>query len=102
MSGELKQFRRMVNERGERLRKLPFQTLKQTILEPERITIGRRQGTIAVIVDSRLSGGVIVVVQGFMDGRLLPFLKDVALDGFYKYPDETIAPLTQQDMWDYS
>ena len=26
---------------------------------------------------------------------------NVLLDGFYKYPDETTAPLTREDMWDF-
>jgi hypothetical protein len=36
-----------------------------------------------------------------MKKRFLPMVWDVALDGFYKYPDETMAPMTREDMWAY-
>jgi len=27
--------------------------------------------------------------------------KSVALDGFYEYPDETVAPMKDEEFWDF-
>jgi hypothetical protein len=45
------------------------------------------------------SGGVRVVVQGFMKNKL--FGQSVALDGFYKYPDETVAPMPDVAFYEF-
>ncbi len=48
------------------------------------------------------SGGVLVVIQGYLKSRWFgSFVSTFALDGFYKYPDETMAPMTQEDIWEY-
>jgi len=92
----------MVNERGNRLRKLGYDQLKELTDEPtEQISIGSRSATISIIVQLLPSDRIRVVVQGFMKGRLVPMIRDVALDGFYKSPDETIAPLTDDDMYKF-
>ena len=92
-------FRELVNKRGDELRKLEFAKLTQLVRHSaEQITIGNRKATIALIVQPQLSGGILVVVQGFMAGKFLRFVKDVALDGFYKYSDETMAPMSDEDM----
>jgi len=46
------------------------------------------------------SGGVQVVVQGFFEHHFLPGAS-VAWDGFCKYLDETMAPMSQPDLWDF-
>jgi hypothetical protein len=88
-------------ERGRRLRKLPFRELKQLATEPtEHLVVESRPATIGIIVfPLPASGGIQVVVQGFLKARLLG--KHVALDGFYKYPDETIAPMSAEDFWGF-
>jgi len=91
----------MVNERADTLRKLPFQQLKALKQSTETITLKKRQGTIAIIVNQLASGGVLIVVQGFLKWRLLPRVWTVGLDGFYKYSDETMAPMTREDEWTY-
>ena len=66
-------------------RKLPFAQLKQLGESPvEHLSVESRSATIGIIVEPISGGGLRVVVQGFMDGRLIPFIKNVALDGFYK------------------
>jgi hypothetical protein len=96
---ELASFRTMVNERGARLRQLPFAKLKQLMNEPiEQVMVESRKATIGIIVLALPSGGIQVVLQGFLEHRFMPG-KSVALDGFYKYPDETTAPMSTEDFY---
>lgn len=95
---QLAAFRTMVEERGARLRHLPF--AKLTNQPSEEVVVDSRRGTIATLVIPVPSGGVQVVVQGFLEHRFFPG-KSVALDGFYKYPDESIAPMSPQDFWHF-
>lgn len=82
----LSKFREAINDRGERLRKVPFKELKQLVDTPiEHVTVESRPATISIIVHPPPSGGIRVVVQGFMKAKLLG--QNVALDGFYKYSD---------------
>jgi len=93
-------FREIVNERGERLRQLPFEELKRLANGPiEHLTVDSRPATIGIIVQSLPSGGIRVVVQGFMKARFIG--SNVALDGFYKYPDETTAPMPDQEFYEF-
>jgi len=39
------------------------------------------------------------VVQGFTKAKLLG--KHVALDGFYKYPDETAGPMPDEELYEF-
>jgi hypothetical protein len=65
-------FRKIVDERGERLRRVAFEDLKQLTAEPtERVTVESRPATIAIIVQPLPSGGLRVVVQGFMKARFI-------------------------------
>ena len=85
----LEKFRQMVNERGAHLRQVPFSQLKDSS-GFEKLTVDSRPAMIAtIILPLPASGGIQVIVQGFMETRLIG--KHVALDGFYKYPDDTVA-----------
>jgi hypothetical protein len=96
----LSTFRDIVNERGARLRKLPFEELARRGESPiEHLSVASRPATISVIVQSLPSGGIRVVVQGFMKARL--FGQNVALDGFYKYPDGIVAPMPKEDLYEF-
>ncbi len=91
-------FRKIVNERGERLRRLPFEELKRLGDTPvENLVVESRPATVGIIVQPAASGGIRVVVQGFMKAKILG--KNVALDGFYKYPDETVAPMPESEFY---
>ena len=85
-------FQRIIDERGQRLRKRSFAELKGLARLPEHITVESRSATIGTIVLPMPSGGLQIVVQGFLKHRFLPG-KSVALDGFCKYPDESIVPM---------
>ncbi len=96
----LSKFRDIVNDRGERLRKLPFEELKrrgETAIE--HLTVESRPATIGIIVQPLPTGGIRVVVQGFLRAKLIG--QHVALDGFYKYSDETVAPMPEEDFYDF-
>ncbi len=59
-----------------------------------------RKATIGNIVRHPPSGGIQVVLQGFLEHRLMPG-KSVALDGFYKYPDETVSEMKAEEFWEF-
>ena len=101
VSESLRTFRRIVNERGQSLRKLPFQRLEELEERTESFMLGKRKAKVAIIVNHLPSGGVLVIVQGLLKKRFIPMVLDVAVDGFYKYPNETMAPMTDEDKWDY-
>jgi hypothetical protein len=94
-------FQKIVNERGERLRKLGFEELKQLGAAPsEHLTVESRPATNSIIVQPRSDGSLRVVVQGFMNARFVPG-KHVALDGFYKYPDGRAALMPDEEFYEF-
>jgi hypothetical protein len=60
----------MVEERGARLRQLPF--AKPTNQSSEEVEVESRRGTIGTILIPLPTGGVQVVVQGFLEHRFFP------------------------------
>ena len=91
----------MVQERCAHLRQLSLAEIKQLANHPvETVVVKSRKGTIGIILLPMPSNGVQVVVQGFLEHRFMPG-KSLALDGFYKYPDETTAPVTTEEFWDF-
>jgi hypothetical protein len=102
----LASFREIVNERGQKLRQLKFEELRQLIKSLpegpiERLTVDSRPATIGIIVEPKADGTLRVVVQGFMNARHVPLVKHVALDGFYKRPDETVAPMPAVEFYEF-
>ena len=95
-------FRKIVDERGAELRRYPFEDLKQHAAQPtETLVVESRPATISIIVQDAADGGIRVVVQGFMSGKLLPCIKNVALDGFYKYPDERVVAMPDEEFYKF-
>jgi hypothetical protein len=91
----------MVEDRGARLRKLPFAELKQLVDQPaEDVMVESRKGTTGIIVLGLPDGAIQVVLQGFLEHRFMPG-KSVALDGFYKYPDETVSPMDDSEFYKF-
>jgi hypothetical protein len=87
-----------VDERGQKLRQLSFAELESQRSAPiEHVTVGSRPATIGVIVQTISDGGIRVVVQGFMKAKYLGH--HVALDGFYKYPDQTVTPMPNEEFF---
>ncbi len=100
-SQALSEFRSMVKQRSTTPRKSSFEDLVavDTSVE-EHLRVGGREATIHTIVLPLPSGGIQVVVQGFVKARLVG--KHVAADGFYKYLDQTSAAMSNEDLWDFS
>ena len=95
-------FQEIVDKRGQRQRALPFKQLRKLTNEPtEHLTLESRSATIGIIVDPLPSLGIRVVVQGFLSTWPFRGIKRVALDGFHKYPDETISPMAREEFWEF-
>jgi hypothetical protein len=91
----------MVKARGARFRECPFSELKRLTDRPaENVTVQSRKATIGTIVLSLPSGGLQVVLQGRLEHRFMPGIS-VALDGFYKYPDETVSEMKPEEFWEF-
>jgi hypothetical protein len=94
------------HERGQKLRQLKFEELRQFI-KPlpdspiERLTVDSRPATIGIIVEPKADGTLRVVVRGFMNARHVPLVKHVALDGFYKHSDETVTPMSAVEFYEF-
>lgn len=98
-------FSQMVSQRGDSLRELTYDQLRELEDIPtEYVTIEKRRGRISTYLDkeSMPSGAILVVVQGFQKMRFFPMIQQAAIDGFYRYPDGTMAPLTREDKWDFT
>ncbi len=99
-------FRQLVNERGEVLRSRSFAELQRLVKPPlgpigENIRIGFRSASIVTLVEPRENGSLRVVLRGTMDWRFLPFVHDVAIDGFYKHPDGTVSPMPDKEFLEF-
>jgi hypothetical protein len=91
----------MVKARGARLRQLPFAQLTQVANQPvEHVRVESRKATIGIMVLSSASGGIQVVLQGRLEHRFMPGVS-VALDGFYKYPDETVSEMKAEEFYEF-
>jgi hypothetical protein len=96
----VKEFRMIVNARGERLRTLSFGELAALDEPVEHLSVQYRRASIAIILELQPNGSMRVVVQGFMQPRFL-LSTHVALDGFYKNPDGTIDPMPEREFYWY-
>lgn len=94
-------FRKIVNERGQRLRKLTQEELKKLATEPaEHLIVESRPATIGIIAQPKSDGILRVVIQGFMKARFIPG-KHVALDGFYKHVDGTVSTMPNKEFYEF-
>lgn len=76
-------FCKTVEDKGRSLRLLTYEQIAELRGEPtEVILLGKQEGTISIIVE-HCEGAIKAVVQGFLDGDSLKWLKHVALDSFY-------------------
>jgi hypothetical protein len=92
-------FRDMVSEHGARLRKLTYEQLKHLDEATESFKVASRPARISIIVLQLADDKLQIVVQGFIKVRFVPMVSQVALDGFYKYRDERIEPLSREDFY---
>jgi hypothetical protein len=65
-------FRKIVEERGKSLRQMRFSELSQLNGAGEHLIVESRPATIGIIVLPLPSGGLQVVVQGFLEHRFMP------------------------------
>lgn len=94
-------FRKIVNERGEQLRKMTQEELKRLAAEPcEQLIVESRPATIGIIAQPRSNGMLRVVIQGFMKARFIPG-KHVALDGFYKHSDGSVTRMPDEEFYEF-
>jgi hypothetical protein len=95
-------FRDIINSRGDALRGLSYDEIVKLEDSPiDDIVVDSRPATIATIVQRMPDASLRVVLQGFMNARLFANLKHVALDGFYKYPDDTVKPMSDDEFHDF-
>ena len=94
-------FRKIVNERGEQLRKMTQEELRRLAAEPcEQVIVESRPATIGIIVQPKSNGTLRVVIQGFMKARFIPG-KHVALDGFYKHSDGSVTRMPDEEFYEF-
>jgi hypothetical protein len=95
-------FDQLVKDKGRTLRVIPYERLEAVGNEPtEEIRVGRRKGSISVIVERCNEERVKVVVQGFLDSGYFAMLKRVALDGFYKCRDGSVVEMVSEEFYGY-
>lgn len=98
---ELAAFREIVDARGAALRQSTFEVLEGLKATPvEHLKVEARAATIGIIVQRVDGGRLRVVVQGFMDNRFFPG-QSVALDGFYKNSDGSVAPMPDKEFYEF-
>lgn len=96
-------FRKLVEQRGQELRSQTFSDLKKLVDAPaENVKIGTRHAMIYTIVEARSNGSIRVVLQGLMKPRLVSFGSHVAVDGFYKNADESVEPMPDGELYEFS
>jgi hypothetical protein len=94
-------LRKIVDERGERLRMLTQGELKKlAAAPPEQVVVESQPATIGIIVQPKPDGALRVVIRGFMKARFIPG-KQVALDGFYKNTDETVGAMPDNELYEF-
>ena len=97
---ELAAFRELVEKRGAELRLLSCEALKAYASAPlEHVMVESRPATIGFIVLPAAGGAIRFVLQGLMKGKW--FGSSVALDGFYKHPDGTVAVMPDEELYEF-
>jgi hypothetical protein len=94
-------FYQMVRERGDRLRPLAYDRLMgMKDGPPERVSVGKRSGTIATRCQACDGERVAVVIRGDLD-TWFSFIKSISRDGFYKHRDGSITEMSDDEYYDY-
>jgi|WetSurMetagenome_2_1015567.scaffolds.fasta_scaffold16091_4 hypothetical protein len=82
----MRKFREVVFQKGRELRNLSYDTLLKLADTPtERVEFDGRHGTINLIIETCSDEKLRVVIQGFLNWRLISSVKSVGIDGFYKH-----------------
>jgi len=83
------------------LRQLSFEQLVRLHEPSETVHIQGRQGAISIIVEPWEGEQFQVIVQGFLDGRILKRVQTVALHGFRIHSSGTISEMESSDFYGY-
>lgn len=95
-------FRQLVNQRGEALRKLSrTELLAEGESAVEAFEFQGQHATVGIIVEPKDDGSLRVVVQGFISARQASRWKHVALDGFYWRPSGLIEPMPDKEFYEF-
>jgi len=98
---ELAAFQEIAKQRAVALQHSSFEKLEALASEPvEHLSVEGRPATIGLLVERVDANRLRVVVQGFMEHRFFPG-RSVALDGFYKSLDGTVAPMSYRELYQY-
>jgi hypothetical protein len=97
-----RQFRKLIFQKGQELRSLSYDTLLKLVDTPtEQVELSGRRGTIDLIIEPCSGERLRVVIQGFLHARLIPLVKSVELDGFYKHQNGTVSLMEHKEFYDY-
>ena len=97
MTNAITQFQRLADERSAKLSTLTFAELVGHAIDPETVKVGGRAGSLCTYVEHRQNGTLRVVVHGLLRFKWIPFMSSVAVQGFYKHPDDTISPIPEDE-----
>ncbi len=96
----IEEFQKLVDENGIVLRTKSRSALLRLKDAPiEEVNLQGQAGTIAFIVEEEPEGSLRIVVQGFLDTKLLSSvgIKHVALDGFRMNADNSLSSLRDEE-----
>lgn len=103
VSSTVTNFRQIAEERAQQLRRLRFDELARLEKSPvEQFFLDSRPAWIGVTIERLQSDGIMVILQAGMKMRFWPLGQHFYMDGFYKYPDGSMAELSSDDYWKYS
>jgi len=97
VTNAITQFQRLADERSAKLSTLTFAELVGHAADPETVKVGGRAGSLCTYVEHRQNGTLRVVVHGLLRFKWIPFMSSVAVQGFYKHPDDTITPIPEDE-----
>ena len=97
MTAAIAHFQRLADERSAKLSTLTFAELVRHAADPETVKVGGRTGSLCTYVEHREDGTLRVVVHGLLRFKWIPFMNSVAVQGFYKHPDDTISPIPEYE-----
>jgi len=96
------EFKDLVEAFGRELRGKSYDELLSLQDVPTRtVEIDARRGTIDLIVEDERDVALRVVIQGFLDGKWLTSVKNVALDGFRIGRDGQITALRDEEFYEF-
>jgi hypothetical protein len=93
----------MVDQRGAVLRAQPFEELmrRSESHSGESVTVESRSASIVTMIDTMPDGSIRVVLRGTLEPKFIPIGYSVAMDGFYKHPDQRVVAMTERELHEF-